>query len=246
MLGCLIVVVGLLAQHGVGRHQHLHAARRVRSAARDLEALGIPGLQRLGARGDGIHHPLPCRRPLSANFHHGVDHADLQRIERLDALAFHQQGCGRLHAGQARQALRAAGAGQQAQRDFGKTEARLGIVGRDAMMASQRDFHAAAQGRTVERCGDGLAAQLDAAHELVPVVDRGMESRRVGGARQFGQVAAGDEILLRRGDHDALHRRVGQRLPHGFGIGTHGHGVEDVLRLAGVIEFDGGDAFGIH
>jgi hypothetical protein len=39
--------------------------------------------------------------------------------------------------------------------------------------------------------------------------------------RHFGEVAAGDEVLLRRGDDDALHRRIGQRLLHGLGIGTH-------------------------
>jgi hypothetical protein len=59
--------------------------------------------------------------------------------------------------------------GQQAERDFGEAEARLRVVGGDAVVAGQRDLHAAAQGGAVDRRGDRLAAEFDAAHQLVPV-----------------------------------------------------------------------------
>ena len=241
-----VVVVGLLAQHGVGRHQHLHAVWRIRSAAGDLETFRVPGLQGLGAGRDGVEYPSSRRRTLIADFHHGVDHADLLRLGHLDALAFHEQGRGGHHADQARHALRAASTGQQAQRDFGEAEARLGIVGRDTVMTAECDFHAATQCAAVERRRNRLAAEFDGAHELVRLADRSMKGCRIGGGTEFGEVTAGDEILFCRSNHNALDRRIGQRLLHGFAVGTQGLGIEDVLRLVRVIEFDRSNAVCVY
>jgi hypothetical protein len=151
-----------------------------------------------------------------------VDQADLLRLGGLDALAFHQQRRGSLHADQARHALCATGAGQQAEGDFGEAEARLRVVGGDAVVATQRDLHAAAQGGSVDRGSNRLAAEFDGAHQLVGLADRGMEGGRIGRPGEFGEVAAGDEILLRRSDNDALDGRVRQRLLHGGGVSAEG------------------------
>ncbi len=242
MLRRRVVVAGLLAQHGVGRHQHLHAVGRVRAAAGDFEIPAIPGLQRFGAGSDHVEQPPVRRLAFLAHGHDGVDHADLQRLGRRDALAFHQQRRRRLHADQARQALRAAGAGQQAQSNFGKAEACLRVVGGDAVMKGQRQFHATAQRAAVQGRGNRFAAQFEGAQEFVPVANRGMKSRRVGDRAEFGQIAAGDEILLRRADQQAPDGRVGQCHAAGLDKSRHRSAVEDVLRLVGIVEFDGGNA----
>jgi hypothetical protein len=209
-----VVVEGLLAQHGVGRHQHLHAVGRVRAAAGDLEALAIPGLQRLLCR-MRWHRAARCVPPVTflAAGNHGMDHADFQRLAGVDALAFHQQRRRRLHADQARQALRAAGARQQPQGDFGEAEARLRVVGSDAVMAGQREFHAAAQRAAVDAAATGLPPSSMRAQEFVPFADccTGRPPRRSAPESSARSPPAMKSFFAEQ-TRSALDRRVGQRL----------------------------------
>src|SRR6185437_8777940 len=62
----------------------------------------------------------------------------------------------------ARDTLRAARAGEEADLDFRQAEPRLRIVRGDAVMAGQRKLEAAAHCRAVERADPRLAAGLDA------------------------------------------------------------------------------------
>ena len=65
----------------------------------------------------------------------------------LELVALEQklQRVGRLH--HARDALRAAGAGEQADLDLGQAEPGLGVVGGDAVVAGERELEAAAHAR---------------------------------------------------------------------------------------------------
>ena len=111
----------------------------------------------------------------------------------------------RLRPDQARQALRAAGAGNEPELDL--RQADLGRGNGDAVMADQRDLEAAAQRRAVDRGDDRLGA----------ILDRGL---RVGQARagerlaELGDVGAGDEGAPGADQHDRLDRGIGRRLPH--------------------------------
>jgi hypothetical protein len=199
VLGRRVVVVGLFAQHGVGRHQHLHAARRGGPPPGILKPLASQGCSGLAAGGDGIEHPGRAAVRSVADFHHGMDQADLLRLGGLDALAFHEQRRSRLHADQARHALRAAGAGQQPQRDFGEAEARLRVVGGDAVMAGQRDSMPPPSALPLSAAATGLPPSSmprirNLCHSLI---DAWKAAASCPG--EFGEVAAGDEVLLRRG-----------------------------------------------
>src|SRR5207237_1363749 len=73
------------------------------------------------------------------------------------------QGVGGRH--QARDALRAAGAGEEADLDLGQPEPRLLAIGSNAVMAGERQFeaaaHAGAAHRRCERLARGLQAPID-------------------------------------------------------------------------------------
>jgi hypothetical protein len=96
-----------------------------------------------------------------------VDDLEGQGLGRLHRLAFQQEGGGGHHAHQARQALGAAGARQQADLGFRQGELDLRIVGHHAIVAGQGDFQAAAHGQAVDGRGDRLAAGLQGAEGLV-------------------------------------------------------------------------------
>ena len=65
---------------------------------------------------------------------------------------------------QARQALRAAGARQEAELDLGQADAGAGRG--DAVMAAERELEAAAERRAVDRRDDRLADALDRLDDL--------------------------------------------------------------------------------
>ena len=121
-------------------------------------------------------------------------------------------------------------------------------------MAGQRQFEAAADAGALDRAGDRLAGGFQATKQLVQH-EHIVEDRGGGGALAIGtgqhrpeifQVHAGHEaaVLARCDDRalDALFRRdagdggveVGQEV-----------GADDVHRLAGYVDRQGGDAVGI-
>ena len=104
---------------------------------------------------------------------------------------------------QARQALRAASAGNEAELDFRQAE--LGRGNRDAVMAHQSHFEAAAQRRAVNCRDDRLGTASIA--RLRPRAARALER-----FAEFGNVGAGDEGAPGADQHHRLGGGIGGRL----------------------------------
>ena len=66
----------------------------------------------------------------------------------------------------ARDALGAAGAGEQTDFDFREAEARLRIIGSDPVVAGERELETAAHRRAVKRADPGFTARLYASVDL--------------------------------------------------------------------------------
>ncbi len=103
------------------------------------------------------------------------------------------------HAGQPRQPLGAAGAGQQAELHF--RQPYPGIRAGDAVMAAQRHFQPATQGRAVDDGNAGLAAALDD-------IDHLRQARRHGRLAEFLDVGPGKEGAALADQHHGAHLRV--------------------------------------
>ena len=146
--------------------------------------------------GDGAGAQLAFRHDL-------VDQAHLQaRLARhVLARRHHLQRLLRPH--DARQPLRAAGAGQQAEIDF--RQAAAGGGHGHAVVTGERHFQAAAQRRAVDRGDHGLGRILD----RVLHVEQARALRRLA---EFGDVGAGDEGAAFADEHDRFRVRVGDGL----------------------------------
>ena len=88
-------------------------------------------------------------------------------VHRHQAAADHQLHRARL-ADEARQPLRAAGAGQHAERDLGQADL-AAVLPRDAEVGGHRDLEAAADGVAVQRRDDELRRLLEPVQRLVRV-----------------------------------------------------------------------------
>ena len=108
-----------------------------------------------------------------------------------------------LDAGDARQALRPARAGQQAELDLGNAQLRVGHG--DPIMAAERDLEPAAERGAVDRRDHRLGAILDR-------VDHARQPRHHRRLAEFGDVGAGEEGLPFAADDDRLDRVVAFRL----------------------------------
>ena len=100
---------------------------------------------------------------------------------------------------EARQALRAAGAGQETELDLGQADAGAGR--RDAVMAAERELEAAAERRAVQRRDDRLADALDRLDDL----DQPGRAARLAELRDVG---AGREGAPGAGEHRGLNAGV--------------------------------------
>ncbi|MCY1542238.1 hypothetical protein D9M68_779760 [compost metagenome] len=129
-------------------------------------------------------------------------------------LARQHQVQGGLRAHEARRALRAARARQQAQRHLGQPQP--GARQRDAVMRGQRHFQPAAQRGAVQHGHHGLGAGFD----LVAEVGQDGRLRRFA---EFADVGAGDEVPPGAGQHDGAHLRVRLGVADGRSqVGAHG------------------------
>ena len=193
-----------------------------------------------------ISHALALASKL-ARRHDLVDQAQaLGGIDR-EVLALEQDGRGVHHADQARDALRAAAARQQADLDLGLADLGLGVGRGDAVVAGEADLEAAAQRGAVDRGHDRLAAGLLAAEHLLQLAELVHQLggiRRVGAQKHF-EVGAGDEVGLGRGQDDALDLVVLDRLLDRAGIGRHRGLVQHVHAAARHVPGDGGDAVAV-
>jgi hypothetical protein len=194
----------LLAQVPGERGQHSGELRRTRRAARHPVPVRVETLHRLGIRPDPHARLLEQLRGRGRDL---VDEPDPDGIGRVVPLALQQH----LHqpVGDAEHAHRpdyAAGARQQAERDFGEAELRRRVVQRDATVTGESDFETAAERRTVQCRDDGLAQRLESAQVGLDLGDALCELRSVLVRHLDEQleVAAGEEGVLRgRDDHAA-------------------------------------------
>ncbi|MNE41244.1 hypothetical protein D3C80_1353040 [compost metagenome] len=143
-------------------------------------------IQQLIARHDTRHDAATFR-------FHGIDQAAAQA---------HFHGLGLAHG--AGQALGAAHARQHAEVDFRLAES--GVVTGQNEIAHQRQLTAAAQGETVDRRDDRLAAVGYAVAVAEQVVDVDL---RIGQLRHFLDVGTGGKGFFRTGQDDAADVRVG-------------------------------------
>ncbi len=104
-----------------------------------------------------------------------IGKAALQRLGGRHRFALQAHAQGRLDTDQARGPLRAAGARQQPEMDFGEGEARP--VRYRAVIAGQRQFEAAAVGHAADHRRDRLAAGIE---RIAKRGERGLGSRQLG------------------------------------------------------------------
>ncbi|MDT4841568.1 hypothetical protein FQZ97_754270 [compost metagenome] len=140
--------------------------------------------QRFGACREPVEHALG-KRAFGADLGAGQHH-----VER------------RLRADQSRQALGAAGAGEQAQSDF--RQANSGARFSDTVATGQGQFQAAAEGQLADGCHQGLVQAGQAQQQAGQV--RGGE-RSV--AAEFADIGAGAEQAVGAMDDYGLDLRVG-------------------------------------
>ena len=212
--------------------------RRIQPAQMtDLPGIGArhPGLERrqfgrIGGRNGQVAHPphplalgqQPLGKGQARRFrravHHGIDDAQPQRLVRRDH-AGAGEDLGRGHqAAQARQALGAARAGDQAQVDLG--QAQPGARQHHPVMAAQRHLQPAAQGGAVQDADHGFAQAFQRVHH--------QRQRGVGrGLAEFGDIGPGDEgppfgqhhhgahLVRRRGPRGGGHQTLPDRLAGG-------------------------------
>ena len=241
----------LLGQVCRERRQVHSELRGLRIAAGDLEALDIPGLGGGSCLGG---EPLAGSIQQLLRGDNLVDQAGGQSLCRVHLGAgeddLHQRS---LDANHADHAGDAATAGQQTEGDL--RQANLGTAGvsGDAVVRSQGDFQAAAEGSTVDGGNHGHRQLLDAAQGGLHVLDHGEHSLSVSlsGLGHLLDVATSEEGLLGGGDDDALNRAVLAVADFFFQAGHGGanvvleslvHGVD---RGIGVIHGDGDDALGV-
>ena len=111
-------------------------------------------------RGAGTHARKQCQRCVDGRCCDGlVDQALLARIFGVDRFALEHQLQGVLRADETRQPPRSAGTRNQAQLDLGKAEFRA--RDRDAVVARQRQFEAAAERGFLQHGHVGFRALLD-------------------------------------------------------------------------------------
>ncbi len=177
-----VIVIGLLAQHGVADGKDRRAGCRERATAGNAEIFLVPRLLRAGI---GFDPGLRGGEKL-ARRHDFLRQAHAHRGRAVDAPRLKHHG-ERLHgAHHARQALCAARARNEAHLGFGEAEANARIVGNHPAMAGERDLQAPAQRGAVDGRHHGLSAELDFAEGAMDI-HHGFE----GGLRRIRATLAG-------------------------------------------------------
>jgi hypothetical protein len=250
-----VIVVGLAAIDGVAGGEHHHAGLGEHRTARQLEAFLVPGRHGLAAALD----PVLRRLDHVGRRYDGVDQLQRLRLLQIDRFALQQQRHRLLRRHDARHALGAARAGEQADLDLGQAETRLGIFSGDAIVAGQRQLEAAAECEPVDRGHPRLARGFDRAEHLREaaalleqhLVGRGLALRlqHVGilaaHALQHRQVRTRRQRLLAGGDDDALHGGIGGRLLDDLLKLADRRLIQHVHRTAGRVPGDKRDAVGV-
>ena len=129
-----------------------------------------------------------------------LDQAVLQRLRCADRIAADDHLDRKLGTDRARQALRAAGARQQA--EFYFRQAKPGVLGRDPEVAGERDLETAAERGAMNGGNDRFRRVLHLGQHF-------MQAGRFWRLAELGDVGAGNEGAAGAGQHDRLHFRVG-------------------------------------
>ena len=139
-----------------------------------------------------------------------MDHPRIQGAHRINPLAFQQVGQRGFEPEQFGQAHHAAASGKQAQGDFGQAELYRAMVAGEAVIAGQRQFEAAAEGRAVDRRDHRHGQLFQAAQLALDRADAGHKVlNAIGGDRdEIMQIAAGKKHVLGRGDQHPRQARL--------------------------------------
>ncbi len=161
---------------------------------------------RHGGRAVARDHPGALERLVEHGVGDGVDEAAPQRLLGAHVAPGEDQLLGEPERRRARQALAAAPAGDQPERDLGLPE--LGVRRRVADVAGERDLAAAAERVAVDGRDRGLRHRLEQTPDLV--ADLGELARLLGrDLAHVLEVGAADEgAVARAGEHDAANARV--------------------------------------
>jgi len=157
-----IVVVGLAPIDRVGRRECHHPRLGINRPARQAEAFRIPCCLGLAAGLD----PILSGLDQIGLRDHGIDQLHRLGAIDLELLTLEKELKGIGGRDHARDALGAAGAGEQTDLDLGKAEPCFRIVGSDPVVASKRELETAAHCRSVERADPRFAARFDPSVDL--------------------------------------------------------------------------------
>jgi hypothetical protein len=217
-----IIVIGLTPVERRRRWPELHAGRRPDTPAGRPEIGLVPRLLRPRIFGQ----PAARGGDQPGARHDLVDEIHRLRLGRRQVLAAQHHGERVLIAGKPRHALRAAGAGYQADAHLRQSELDSRFVGDDAAVAGERQLEGAAERGAVQRRNHRLAAGLQLAEQTAEAAalieqhgDSGLFSLFGGKSvkalhqrLQQGNVGAARETFLARGDDDALDGGTGRDL----------------------------------
>ncbi|CAG7606610.1 hypothetical protein E143388_05504 [Rhodococcus opacus] len=181
--------------------------------------------------------------------HEFVDQAETVRLLRGVTLPL-QENLGESgdDSEQAHRPDHAAPAGKETERHLGESDLHACGIQRDPMVGGECDLESAAQGGAADGRDDGPAQRLQPAEWFLDAVD--VRHHRLGlsraGLQDVVEVAAGEEGLLRGGDHHP-----------GDGVALGGQAVDDLAQghdeplvhrvrgLGGVVENEGDDSIGV-
>lgn len=195
--GCRVIASAFAAQNSRGGGPQLSSRRRPDAATGGLEAFFIPW-------GDGfqavLDHLLGGGDQLIRLHHlmdqvHGLGAAGRQRLAGRHHL---ERG---LRIGQARNALRATGTGENADLNFRQRQLDALGVGGNAAMAGQRQFQRAAHAGTVDGGHPGFAVGFQLAVQPVHLAD---EVEQLLG----GLIRVLFLLLMIEGEHGLDHRQI--------------------------------------
>ncbi len=173
----------------------------------------------------------PRRRDQPIRRHQFIHQAQVQGFARRNRLAAEQHAQAGGGADQARQPLRTASAGQQAQFDFRQPQLDRWIVSDHTGVAGHANFKSPAQRQAVDGGDEGLGTQLQPPEQASEMTEQFAQFVGAAAARSLGEhldhleVGAGQERGLTRGQH--------HRPDRGIGLGLRDDPLQRVHQLPG-------------
>ena len=175
--------------------------------------------------------------------HQLVDHAELLRLGRALTLAGEDDVERAADTDEPRQAVAAAGTGDEPELHFGKAKLGLGVIGRDAPVTGEGELVATAEAGAMDRGDDRLGRRGDTVHQVLRPPAQQRRLFRGADPGELLDVGAGDEAVFLAGDEDdPAHVGIGPDPgDQGVELGRN-RGGQGVHRCPGNIQRDYGDA----